>query len=219
MHMKKLFLAIALLLTCNTVFASAEKLKANMKVNIHISGVPEKEIVRISSTYLIDGGGYLRLPLLEGVKIKAAGITGSELAVHIADAYRTKKIYSSPVLTVTTFKDADKENAQVEARLRREEEMARLREERRLETQVVHVEGEAKKPGRYKLTVGMTVRALMAECGGDSEWGSNQRFSLKRKGQAEKEYNYKQNPSALSIRLQAGDFIRIPKGTGLLGKK
>ena len=216
--MKKLLAFTFCLLWCIGL-ASAQSLKANMQINVTISGVPDKEVTRISSTYLIDESGYIRLPLLDGVKIKASGISGPKLALRIADAYKSRKIYSSPVLTITSFKNTDAENAVIQERLRIAQEKERLRLERIEETRIVHVQGEAKQPGRFKLTVGMTVRALLAECGGDSEWGSNQRFILKRGANAEKEYNYKQNPAALDIKLQPGDFIRIPGGKGLLGKK
>ena len=96
-----------------------------MKLNILVSGVPDVEAKRISNMYIIDDEGYLRLPDLDEVKIKASGLTGSKLAVHIANAYKERKIYTSPVFTVTSFKDTDAENAIMQARMRAAAEAAR----------------------------------------------------------------------------------------------
>lgn len=201
-----------------TSLVTAEALKKNMKINVLISGVPTEEVSRVSSTYLIDGEGFIRLPLLEGMKIKASGLTGSKLAVKVAEAYKSKGIYSSPILTITTFKDNDAEAAVVAARQRWEGEQERLRLERLAETQVVHVTGYASKPGPQKLTAGMTLRTLLAVCGGDSDFGSERRVVLTRKGKVYK-LNFHDDKSHLDMKMTAGDFVDIPKGGGILGKK
>jgi len=127
----------------------------------------------------------LRLPLLDNVRIKASGLTSPKLAVVIGDTYKSKGIYSSPVFTVSSFKDADEERRQID--------------------QVVHVEGDAAKPGQYPLTAGMTLRSLMAAFGGSGQWGSKQRI-IHTQGSKTTEYNYKKNPAVLNIRVKAGDL-------------
>ena len=215
--MKYFTLLITLLIGLSSIL-SAQTLKENMQINVLISGVPQEEVSRVSSRYLIDAEGVIRLPLLEGMQIKAAGLTGSQLAVKVAEAYKSKGIYSSPILTITTFKDNDAEAAVVAARQRWEGEQERLRLERLAETQVVHVTGYAERTGPQKLTVGMTLQTLLAVCGGDNQFGSERRIQLTRKGKVT-ELNFHDNPKFLSMPLEAGDFLKIPKGTGFMGKK
>lgn len=224
-----------LLIILNVVILSlvspllGQTLKSNMKVHVAVAGVPPEEISRITTTYQIDGEGYLRLPLLDNVRIKASGLTSPKLAVVIGDTYKSKGIYSSPVFTVSSFKDADEERRQIDLRLAALAEKQRKRlkaeaeaDERKrkyeAETQVVHVEGDAAKPGQYPLTAGMTLRSLMAAFGGSGQWGSKQRI-IHTQGSKTTEYNYKKNPAVLNIRVKAGDFVKIPKGGGLLGNK
>jgi len=64
----------------------------------------------------------------------------------------------------------------------------------------------------------MNIGILLVKCGGDAEFGSEERVILKRNGVAT-EYNYVRDKRVKDIALKPGDFIEIPKGRGFFGKK
>ena len=194
----------------------ADTLQPKMSVEVSLAGVVASETSQISGTYVINESGKLKLPHMnEGVKV--SGLSSTKAAEKVAEYYKDKKIYTTPVFTILTFKN--NLLAERDAIIRGEADAERIRKEaeRREETQVVYVQGEAKKPGKLKLTRGMTIRILLAESGGDSEWGSSRRVILIRKG-VSTEYNYKKNPDILSTKLLPGDIMEIPAGTGFGGK-
>jgi len=220
--MKNLLVITILGLCCFSAYAQ-ESIKANMLVNVSVAGVPEGERTRVTNQYLVDGSGYLRLPLIDE-KIKASGLSAPKLAVKLADVYKKAELYSSPVFTVTTFKNNAAEAKLIREVQNREQEIIRLRDiarakadrladEKRLEVNQIHVIGHAKAPGPYKLTHGMTIGIALSHGRFDAEWGSSERIILKR-GSKTYEYNYKKNPAVLEYKLQANDFIEIPAGKG-----
>ena len=146
--------------------------------------------------------------------------------------YKDAGIYSAPIFDVNSVVESESEDAirrryETEAALKAEairreiahdfEKGVRDREEKERDTKIVLVTGYAEKKGKYKLSYGMTVQTLLAECGGDSQFGSRKRFILKRDGKSQ-EYNFSKEPKHLQISLQPGDLIEIPEGTGIFGK-
>lgn len=229
--MKFIILFTALLLSLAGVASGQATLKAKMYVHVDVAGVPATEVTRLSSRYAIDESGNLTLPLLES-PVKVSGLNGTKAAAKLTAAYKAAGLYNSPIFTVTSAVESESEAAIA----RRYEERARIREEAmrrdiersfadkvreedeiRVETKVVHVTGYAEKKGKYKLTHNMTIQTLLAECGGDSKFGSAKRFILKRGGN-NTEYNFKKDASSLQISLKPGDFVEIPEGTGIWGK-
>lgn len=215
--MKKHILTLIVLLQSVTCLGAADLIKPEMLVNILVAGVPASESTRIGNRYLTDEAGQITLPLLDK-PIKISGLSSPKAAVKIAETYKSEGIFSSPVFTVTTYKNNEAEAQVLRMNQEREAENRRRSEELRLEKDVVHITGEANKPGKYRLTHNMTIDVLLAECGGDAEFGSNRRFILKRNG-VRTEYDYYKTPSYKDMRLKAGDIIEIPEGSGFSGKR
>lgn len=194
----------------------ADTLQSGMSVSVNIAGVASSETGKISGTYLIDESGKLELPYMQEA-VKVSGMSSSKAADKIAKYYKDKEIYTTPVFTILTFKNNLMEEREASRRAESDAERRRKADEARIEREVVYVQGEAKSPGKLKLTRGMTLRILLAECGGDAEWGSNKRILLIRQG-VSKEYNYKKNPAVLNTKLYPGDIVEIPEGKGFGGK-
>lgn len=211
--MKK-YLLIFILFICTNY---ADTLQPKMSVSVSIAGVASSETGKISGTYVISESGKLELPYM-GESVKVSGLSSTKAAEKIADYYKDNKIYTTPVFTILTFKNEIMAERDAARRAESDAERLRKAEEARVEREVVYVQGEAKNPGKLKLTRGMTIRILLAEAGGDAEWGSSERIILIRKG-VSTEYNYKKNPDILNTKLLAGDIMEIPTGKGFSGKK
>ncbi len=230
--MKTITLFTALLLSLSGIVSAQNSLKPKMRVSVTIAGVPASEVTRFgTSSYTVDDSGSLTLPLLES-PVKVSGLTGTKAAAKLIKVYKEAGIYGSPIFDVNSVVESESEDAirrrfAMEAALKEEsirrqitydfEKRVRDREEKESDTKVVLVTGHAEKKGKYKLTYGMTVQTLLAECGGDSQFGSKKRFILKRDGKSQ-EYNFSKELKHLQISLRPGDLIEIPEGTGIFGK-
>ena len=223
---------VVLFLTFNGVLLAQNSLKPKMRVSVTIAGVPASEVTRFgTSSYTIDDSGKLRLPLLNS-PVKVSGLTGTQAAAKLIKVYKDAGVYNAPIFDVNSVVEHETEAAirreyEMRAALEREaiqremghkfEEKVRTQREKEVDTKIVLVTGYAEKKGKYKLSYGMTVQTLLAECGGDSKFGSRKRFILKRDGKSQ-EYNFSKEPKHLQISLQPGDLIEIPEGTGVFGK-
>src|SRR5437870_450183 len=78
-------------------FAQAT-LRPGDPLEIRIGGVPNEEQLQVNNTYTIDASGSINLPYIN--KLKAEGLTPSELARSIEDAYRANKVYTNPNITI-----------------------------------------------------------------------------------------------------------------------
>lgn len=211
--MKKLLLISSLFIT--SLFGDV--LKNKMMVNVTLSGVSLDEASFVGGQYQIDDKGYLKIPYMEA-PIKLSGSSSTSAAKKLADYFKKKEIYTTPVFTVTSFKNADQEEAYRNSIARAREESERKRTELREEKKVVFVKGFAVTPGKMRHTHNMTLATLLAECGGDNDYGSNRRVIILRNG-VSREYNYHDNPAYHNMKMVPGDIVEIPEGKGFSGKK
>jgi protein involved in polysaccharide export with SLBB domain len=106
------------------------------KITIRLTGVPDDGYYNEME---IPTSGSVSVPLLTQT-FPAAGQTASELAVNIADAYKSQKIYTNPQVTV-------------------------LPEER-----YVNVGGDVRGPARVVYTPDATLMSTINACGGFTEY-------------------------------------------------
>ncbi|MEO8206924.1 MAG: polysaccharide biosynthesis/export family protein, partial [Chthoniobacterales bacterium] len=74
------------------------KLRGGDQVEIRIGGVPSEEISQVSGSYTIDGEGYVNMPHIG--RIKAGGLSQSQLQQAIEGGYKSQQIYTNPSITV-----------------------------------------------------------------------------------------------------------------------
>lgn len=181
-------LVAALVAVC-TLAASAQSISSRTTLNIAIKGVPSNEQERISGQYVVDGSGFVYLPLLKG-GIKASGLSSSALARKIEAAYRSAEMYQSPRITVISTKDAAASE---------------------IDRQVVSIGGFVKSPGPKPYMRGMTLFQAVSAAGGETAFGSLKRVELHRNG---KKYVYNLKTAAhMGLKVYPGDSINIPQKT------
>ncbi|MCP5534650.1 MAG: polysaccharide biosynthesis/export family protein [Akkermansiaceae bacterium] len=190
--MKKILRMMTLLssiLAFATVAASAQEISSRTTLNIAIKGVPATEQQRISGQYVVDGSGFVYLPLLKG-GIKASGLSSSSLARKIEDAYRSAEMYENPRITVISTKDEASSE---------------------IDRQIVSIGGFVKSPGPKPYMRGMTLFQAVSAAGGETAFGSIKRVELHRNG---KKYVYNlQTAAHMRVKVYPGDSINVPQKT------
>ena len=99
-------IAILILTVAALVFArpagaqTLTPLKAGDPVMVELK-VPAEDATNVSTTYNISGTGTVKLPYLDR-EISAAGLTTTELARRIEQAYKAAEIYTNPTINCTT---------------------------------------------------------------------------------------------------------------------
>lgn len=172
-----------------TVAASAQEISSRTTLNIAIKGVPATEQQRISGQYVVDGSGFVYLPLLKG-GIKASGLSSSSLARKIEDAYRSAEMYENPRITVISTKDEASSE---------------------IDRQIVSIGGFVKSPGPKPYMRGMTLFQAVSAAGGETAFGSIKRVELHRNG---KKYVYNlQTAAHMRVKVYPGDSINVPQKT------
>jgi len=122
--------------------------------------------------------GVISLPLLGN--FKAAGKTSTQLKSEIEAAYRDKKLYTTPNVTVS------------------------------LEQRFINVLGEVRSPQRVGLTGDMTFLRALTACGGFTDYAKKREVRLMRAGKVYivDAVEILKDPSK-DIPLQAGDQIQV----------
>jgi polysaccharide export outer membrane protein len=151
-------------------------------IELRIGGVPQDEQLQVNNTYTVDATGAVSLPYIN--KIKASGLTPSQLARAIEDAYRAGKIYTNPNVTILM---------QPAARF-------------------VNVGGAVRTPMRVPFTEDMTLLTAINAAGGFNDFADQKRVRLLR-GSEVKLFDVRQfrkNPSK-DVGLQPGDRVEVPQ--------
>jgi polysaccharide biosynthesis/export protein VpsN len=157
-------------------------LRAGDPLEIRIGGVPYEEQQQVNNTYTIDAHGSINLPYIN--KIRAAGLTPSELARSIEEAYRANKIYTNPNITIVMQPTA----------------------------RFVNVGGAVQRPMRVPFTEDMTLLAAINGAGGFNDFADQRHVRLLRGNQV-KIYDVRQfrkDPSK-DVKLQPGDSVEVPQ--------
>lgn len=152
--MKKLLSTILLLATL--LQGANAQLKTNMKIGIRIKGVPVSEQALIDENYQIDGKGNIRM--WEIGTIRAAGLTTTQLAQKIEQAYKAAQIYTNPSIQIQS------DDVEINA------------------NPVLTVSGTVNRPGPVEITQGMTLAQAIAAAGGPSTFGTTKRVNVYRDG-------------------------------------
>jgi protein involved in polysaccharide export with SLBB domain len=151
-------------------------------VELKIGGVPQDEQMQVNNTYTVDANGAVSLPYIN--KVRAEGLTPSQLARSIEESFRSGKIYTNPNVTILM---------QPAARF-------------------VNVGGAVRTPSRVPFTEDMTLLTAINAAGGFNDFADQKRVRLLR-GNDAKMFDVRQirrNPSK-DVKLQPGDRVEVPQ--------
>ncbi|HMJ06766.1 MAG TPA: polysaccharide biosynthesis/export family protein [Chthoniobacterales bacterium] len=151
-------------------------------VELKISGVPNEEQTQVNNIYTVDTSGTINMPYIN--KVKADGLTPSQLASAIEGSYRAGKIYTNPTITIVMAATA----------------------------RFVNVGGAVRSPSRVPFTEDMTLLTAINAAGGFNDFADQRKVRVMR-GSTVKVYDVRESrrdPSR-DIKLQPGDRIEIPQ--------
>ncbi|MDB6146792.1 MAG: polysaccharide export protein [Spartobacteria bacterium] len=179
----RLALFVSLLFGCAAIaFGQSAMLRIGDPIELKIGGVPQDEQLQVNNTYTIDSSGSISLPYIN--KVKADGLTPSQLARSIEESYRSGKIYTNPNVTILM---------QPAARF-------------------VNVGGAVRTPSRVPFTEDMTLLTAINAAGGFNDFADQKRVRLLR-GNTAKVFDIRQfrkDPSK-DAKLQPGDRVEVPQ--------
>ena len=181
--MKILFtLAFSVLLGAVTLLAGDAVLRSGDTFDIKIGGIPLEDAGAIGINYTIDGEGNVNLTYIG--KVRAAGLTPSQVQSEVENTYIEHGIFTHPTVTV---------NIAPTARL-------------------ITVTGEVNQKGRVPYTPDMTIMSAIAAAGDFTIYANPAKVRLTRGNQI-KEVNCKKirsNPS-LDEKVLPGDRLDVPQ--------
>jgi polysaccharide export outer membrane protein len=161
--------------------ASEVALHSGDILNVRLAGVPAEDISQVSGFYTIDGSGDINIPYIG--KIHAAGLKQAEVQNSIETTFKTKDIYSSPIVSVSVQFD-----------------------------RFVDVEGDVRSPQRVKYTSDLTVLGAITACGGFTDYADQGKVTISRNGSRtfvnvkKVRQNIEKDPS-----VEPGDKISVPR--------
>ncbi|MEY2484619.1 MAG: polysaccharide biosynthesis/export protein VpsN [Verrucomicrobiota bacterium] len=157
-------------------------LRVGDPIELKIGGVPQDEQVQVNNTYTVDSTGAVNLPYIN--KVKAEGLTPSQLARVIEENYRSGKIYTNPNVTILM---------QPAARF-------------------VNVGGAVRTPSRVPFTEDMTLLTAINAAGGFNDFADQKRVRLLRGNEAKifDIRQFRKDPSK-DVKLQPGDRVEVPQ--------
>jgi len=180
--MKKI---LTLIITALTVAsAHSQTVRAKQTLQITITGVPVAEQARLQGVYPVSSSGYIDMWKIG--KVKAAGLTKSQLASSIAARFRSAQIYTSPVFQVLSQADGETQDKQM-----------------------FTIGGQVRAAGQRQWTEGLTLYSAVQSAGGETAYGAVNRVKLYRNG---KVYVYNLNIAKhKSVKIYAKDLIEVPQ--------
>ena len=180
--MKRLIFSSLLALMPVLGFAQDVRLRAGDQVEVRMGGIPADEISVVTGTYTVDGSGQLNLPHVG--KVKALGLTQSEMQTAIENAYRSQEIYTHPTVTVSVPQ----------------------------QVRLVDVGGDVRAPRRVEYTPDLTVLGAINAAGGFTEYADQAKVRLLRDGKVVivNIREVRKDPTK-DLTLQPGDKIEVPQ--------
>ncbi len=151
-------------------------------LELKISGVPTDEQTQVNNVYTVDSNGMVNMPYIN--KVKADGLTPSQLAGSIEGSYRAGKIFTNPTITIVMAPTA----------------------------RFVNVGGAVRSPNRVPFTEDMTLLTAINAAGGFNDFADQKKVRVLR-GSDVKMYDVRQSrrdPSK-DIKLQPGDRVEVPQ--------
>lgn len=182
-----LIVAAALFFTVPAGAQTLTALKAGDPVNIELK-VPAEDAQNVTSKYNISGNGTVKVPYLDR-EIPAAGLSTTELARRIEQAYKAAEIYTNPTINVTTITPQD------------------------YQPHIVTVGGEVKSGGReVPVRDGMRLYNAIMSAGGFTEFADVKRVKIIR-GTRQQVYDMRKiDPGGQNNPiLMDGDTIHVPQ--------
>jgi len=164
-----------------SIRASDVALHSGDILNVRLAGVPAEDISQVSGPYTIDGSGNINIPYLG--KIHAAGLKQAEVQNSIETTFKSRGIYSSPIVSVSVQFD-----------------------------RFVDVEGDVRAPQRVKYTSDLTVLGAITACGGFTDYADQSKVTISRSGSMsfvnvkKVRQNIEKDPN-----VEPGDKISVPR--------
>jgi len=118
------------------------------RIELTLRGVDVAEQQKVSGSYTVGDDGTVALPLLDGGRVRAGGLSPDQFARAVESAYRKAGIYTGPVVDVRAAKDQPLDGA------------------------TVSVGGHVKRAGRVPFRQGMTMLEAINAAGGRDAFGS-----------------------------------------------
>lgn len=178
----KVLVALVLMASAGLSVAQDAVLRAGDQIEVRLGGVPAADISEISGQYQVDGQGFVNLPHIG--KVKAAGVTQSDLQNAIEGSYRSQQIFTNPSITV---------NVPNQARF-------------------VNIGGDVKSPQRVSFTPDLTLMGAINAAGGFTEYADQKKVRLMREGEVTivNVLEIQKDPSK-DPRMKPGDTISVPQ--------
>ena len=173
------------------------EIQVKQTLQITITGVPVSEHARLNSNYPVSSTGHIEMWKIG--KIKASGLTETQLATNIASKFRAANIYSNPVFQVMN-NDAARAKEQKEAEAIRDKEAIK-------DTKKFTVGGSVTNPGQQQWTEGMTLYAAV-QSARVTPFGAINRVKLHRNGTVYT-YNLKKDAHK-GVKIYPNDLVEVP---------
>lgn len=174
----------ALLLVCLVsvrLMANEVALHSGDLLGVRLAGVPPEDITQVSGAYTIDGSGDINIPYIG--KVHAAGLKQAEVQSSIETMFKSKGIYTAPIVSVSVQFD-----------------------------RLVDVEGDVRAPQRVRFTSDLSLLGAIAACGGFTDYADQTKVTIIRNG-GKTVVNVKKvrenivpDPS-----LEPGDKVSVPR--------
>lgn len=177
----RFLLAISIFGVARVSRADDVPMRSGDQVSIRLAGVPQEDISQVSGNYTVDGSGNINLPYIG--KIHAAGLRQADVQNSIEGAYKTRGIYSAPIVTVSVQFD-----------------------------RLVDIEGDVRSPQRVRYTPDLTLLGAISAAGGFTDYADQTKVCILRNG-GRTFVNLKkvrQNIEA-DPPLQPGDKVSVPR--------
>ncbi len=180
--MRTCFLALLLLALCLPAAWADSVLRPGDPVELRISGVPSDEQTQVNNVYTVDANGMLNMPYIN--KVRAEGLTPSQLGSAIEGGYRAARIFTNPTITIMM----------------------------QPQSRFVNVGGAVRAPNRVSYTEDMTLLTAINAAGGFNDFADQKRVRLLRGSEA-KVFDVRQirKEPGLDPKLQPGDKIEVPQ--------
>jgi protein involved in polysaccharide export with SLBB domain len=181
MKIRSILAALIVLASCGSALADAT-LRPGDTFDLRIGGVPGDEMSAISSSYTLDGEGYLNLPYLG--KLQVSGMTTSQIQALVERDYVERGIFTHPTITLTIASGA----------------------------RFVNVGGQVKAPSRIPYTPDMTVFSAINAAGDFNEFADQKKVRLMRgdKVIVINCKKIRSDPSQ-DVKVLPGDAIQVPE--------
>ena len=181
MKLRFLLAGLMVLASYGSVLADAT-LRPGDTFDLRIGGVPGDEMAAISSSYTLDGEGYLNLPYLG--KLQVSGMTPGQIQSLVERDYVERGIFTHPTITLSIAPSA----------------------------RFVNVGGQVKAPSRIPYTPDMTVFSAINAAGDFTEFAAQTKVRLMRgdKVMIINCKKIRSDPSQ-DVKVLPGDAIQVPE--------